>query len=126
MTSASVTAILDREGEQSRAVALLEQSRHRAAAAGSRSPSTTSTQIRVYGGMPILPKRLRLDVQANYDISLGRMLESRTLVTYEHPCFKILAEYRNIRVGSVPSQDYRVALTLRNVGSFLDFTGSLW
>ena len=124
-TSASLTAILSGR-ESNLALSLFSSNPVIVPPPPAGSPSTSSTQIRIYGGMPILPRRLRLDVQANYDISLGRMLESRTLVTFEHACFKILAEYRNIRVGSVPSQDYRIALTLRNVGSFLDFTGSLW
>ncbi|HEX2757594.1 MAG TPA: hypothetical protein VHP60_03745, partial [Thermoanaerobaculia bacterium] len=84
-----------------------------------------SAQLRVSGGMPILPKRLRFDVEANYDLTKGRMLESRSLLTVQGACFKILAEYRDLRTGNVPSRDFRVALTLKNVGSFLDFTGSL-
>jgi hypothetical protein len=46
-------------------------------------------------------------------------------LTLQAACFKILAEYRDLRTGIVPSRDFRVALTLKNVGSFLDFTGSL-
>ncbi|MGZ6989071.1 MAG: hypothetical protein ACXVH0_08940, partial [Thermoanaerobaculia bacterium] len=87
--------------------------------------SGASAQLRVSGGMPILPKRLRFDVEANYDLTTGRMLESRSLLTLQAACFKILAEYRDLRTGDVPSRDFRVALTLKNVGSFLDFTGSL-
>jgi hypothetical protein len=84
-----------------------------------------SAQMRLSGGLPILPKRLRFDVEANYDLTKGRMLESRTLLTVQAACFKILAEFRDLRTGTVPSRDFRVALTLKNVGSFLDFTGSL-
>ena len=84
-----------------------------------------SAQLRFAGGMPIIPKRLRFDVEANYDLSQGRMLESRTLLTLQAACFKILAEYRDLRTGEAPSRDFPVALTLKNVGSFLDFTGSL-
>jgi hypothetical protein len=87
--------------------------------------SDASAQLRVSGGMPILPRRLRFDVEANYDLTKGRMLESRSLLTVQAACFKILAEYRDLRTGDVPSRDFRVALTLKNVGSFLDFTGSL-
>ena len=84
-----------------------------------------STQLRISGGTPLLGKRLRLDAEANYDLSNGKMLESRWLTTYQASCFKILLEYRDLRTGTTPSRDFRVALTLRNVGSFLDFTGSL-
>ena len=53
------------------------------------------------------------------------MLESRSLLTLQASCFRILVEYRDLRTGTTPSRDFRVALTLKNVGSFLDFTGSL-
>ena len=81
----------------------------------------TSTQIRVFGGTPIIPKRLRLDVQWNYDLSLSKPLEFRGLLTVEANCFKVLFEYRDLRLGSVPSRDIRIGLNLKNIGSFLDF-----
>ncbi len=85
----------------------------------------TSTQLRFLGGLPIVPKRLRVDVQGVFDISKSKMLETRGLLTFEGSCFKILAEYREFRAGAVPTRDYRIALNLKNIGSFLDFTGSL-
>jgi len=84
-----------------------------------------SAQLRFGGGLYILPKRLRFDVQGNYDLSQGRMLESRSLLSIEAACFKVLVEYRDLRTGDRPSRDFRLALNLKNVGSFLDFTGSL-
>ena len=85
--------------------------------------SRPSSQLRFGGGAPILPKRLRLDVEANYDVGEGRMLEWRSLLTWEASCFKILGEYRDLRIGAVPTRDYRIGLNLKNIGSFLDFTG---
>jgi LPS-assembly protein len=84
-----------------------------------------STQIRVFGGMPIIPKRLRLDVQWNYDLSLSKPLEFRGLMTVEANCFKVLFEYRDLRLGTIPSRDIRIGLNLKNIGSFLDFPISL-
>lgn len=63
-------------------------------------------------------------MQGNYDISKGKMLETRTLLTYEGSCYKILAEYRDLRIGATPQQDFRIGLNLKNLGSFLDFNGS--
>lgn len=88
-------------------------------------PSAASSQIRFFGGAPILRKLLRLDVSANYDLTNGKMLESRSLLTFQGSCYKILVEYRDIRVGTIPSRDFRIALNLKNIGSFLDFRGSL-
>ena len=88
-------------------------------------PSTSSSQIRFFGGSPVIRRLLRLDLSANYDLTNGKMLESRTLLTFQGSCYKVLFEYRDIRVGTLPSRDFRIALNLKNVGSFLDFTGSL-
>ncbi|MCM3877051.1 MAG: LPS assembly protein LptD [Thermoanaerobaculia bacterium] len=121
VTSASVTAVMS-AAERSLALSLFDS--HPVVLPPGVDPGA-SAQLRISGGVPILPKRLRFDVEANYDLSKGRMLESRTLLTLQAACFKILAEYRDLRTGDVPSRDFRVALTLKNVGSFLDFTGSL-
>ena len=121
VTSASVTAMMSK-AERSLSLSLFDS--HPVIVPAVLDPGA-SAQLRFAGGMPILPKRLRFDVEANYDLSKGRMLESRTLLTLQAACFKILAEYRDLRTGNVPSRDFRVALTLKNVGSFLDFTGSL-
>jgi hypothetical protein len=87
--------------------------------------ATSSAQLRFGGGLPLLHKLLRFDVQGNYDISQSKMLESRYLLTINGSCFRILTEYRDLRITGVPSRDFRIALTLKNIGSFLDFTGSL-
>ncbi len=121
VTAASMTAVLS-GAERTLALSLFDS--HPVVIPASLDPGA-SAQLRVSGGMPILPKRLRFDVEANYDLTKGRMLESRSLLTLQAACFKILAEYRDLRTGVVPSRDFRVALTLKNVGSFLDFTGSL-
>jgi len=121
ITAASVTAVVS-AAERSLSLSLFDS--HPVIVPAELDPGA-SAQIRVSGGMPILPKRLRFDVEANYDLSKGRMLESRTLLTLQAACFKILAEYRDLRTGGAPSRDFRLALTLKNVGSFLDFTGSL-
>ncbi|MFI5182316.1 MAG: LPS-assembly protein LptD [Thermoanaerobaculia bacterium] len=88
-------------------------------------PSSTSSQIRFYGGAPILKNLLRFDVAANYDLTQGKMLESRYLLTFQGSCYKILVEYRDIRIGTIPSRDFRIGLNLKNIGNFLDVRGSL-
>ncbi len=88
-------------------------------------PSASSSQIRFFGGTPVIPRLLRFDLAANYDLTNGKMLESRALLTFLGSCYKVLFEYRDIRIGTVPSRDFRVALSLKNIGSFLDLRGSL-
>ena len=94
-------------------------------APGVKVPSPASSQIRVFGGAPIVKNLLRLDVSANYDLTNGKMLEWRSLLTFQGSCYKILVEYRDIQVGTIPSRDFRIALNLKNIGSFLDVRGSL-
>jgi len=122
ITAASMTAVLSAGADRTLALSLFDS--HPVIIPASSDPGP-SDQLRVSGGLPILPKKLRFDVEANYDLTKGRMLESRSLLTLQAACFKILAEYRDLRTGDFPARDFRVALTLKNVGSFLDFTGSL-
>ncbi|MGZ6970925.1 MAG: LPS-assembly protein LptD, partial [Thermoanaerobaculia bacterium] len=110
ITAASMTAVLS-GAERSLALSLFDS--HPVVIPASLDPGA-SAQLRVSGGVPILPKKLRFDVEANYDLTKGRMLESRSLLTLQAACFKILAEYRDLRTGNVPSRDFRVALTLKN------------
>jgi LPS-assembly protein len=121
MTAAGITAVLS-GGDRSLALSLFDS--HPVIIPAEADPGA-SAQLRISGGTPILPKRLRLDAEANYDLTKGKMLESRWLLTVQASCFRILLEYRDLRTGDTPSRDFRLALTLRNVGSFLDFTGSL-
>ena len=121
VTAASVTAILS-GNDRSLALSLFDS--HPVIIPAEADPGA-SAQLRISGGTPILPRRLRLDVEANYDLTKGKMLESRSLLTLSASCFRILVEYRDLRTGETPSRDFRIALTLKNVGSFLDFTGSL-
>ncbi len=114
VTSTSVSANL---GSSSRS---LRFSYYDSRPVGSVRPST---QLRIGGGTAILPKNLRLDLEANYDVGQGRMLEWRSLLTWEASCFKILGEYRDLRIGAIPTKDFRIGLNLKNIGSFLDFTG---
>ena len=51
--------------------------------------------------------------------------EGRGLLTFEASCFKILAEYRDLRIGTTPSRDVRLGISLKNIGSFLDVPISL-
>src|SRR5207249_1679822 len=101
-TQSSLTASLQ-SGERSLALSLFDSSPVVAPVPeGVEIPSISSAQLRVWGGMPIVPKRVRLDLQVNYDLTEGRMLESRSLLTLEAACFKFLVEFRDLRIGGVP------------------------
>jgi hypothetical protein len=81
-----------------------------------------SAQLRVTGGVPIIPKLLRFDVQASYDLTRGKALETRSLLTVQGSCWKI---WPGATCGwESPATGLPHRPHAQNVGSFLDITGS--
>ena len=84
---------------------------------------TISDQIRFSFGLDILPSRLRLDGQVNYDVENGDIQQQRYFLHYTSQCWSVQLEGREYTRGLVVDRDYRLSLTLKNVGSFLDISG---
>jgi hypothetical protein len=84
---------------------------------------TLSDQIRFSFGLDILPKRLRLDGQVNYDVENGDIQQQRYFLNYLSQCWSVQLEGREYTRGLLVDRDYRLSLTLKNVGSFLDISG---
>ncbi len=84
---------------------------------------TLSDQIRFSFGVDILPKRLRLDGQVNYDVENGDIQQQRYFLNYLSQCWSVTLEGREYTRSLVVDRDYRLSLTLKNVGSFLDISG---
>ena len=84
---------------------------------------TLSDQIRLSVGIEILPKRLHLDGQVNYDVENGDIQQQRYFLNYTSQCWSVRLEGREYTRGLLVDRDYRLALTLKNVGSFLDISG---
>ena len=84
---------------------------------------TTGDQLRFFGDVKILPKRLRLEAQVNYDLNMSMLQQQRYVVHYSGECYGWRIEFRDFRAGDRRDQDYRFSLTLKNVGTFLDLTG---
>jgi LPS-assembly protein len=88
-----------------------------------------SSQVRFHGGMPIIRNRLRADTQINYDVERGELLEQRYIVGFYASCYDIALEYRDFLqfqgIGPQHNKDYQLSVSLKNVGTFLDFRGSL-
>ncbi len=84
---------------------------------------TISDQIRFSFGLDILPSRLRLDGQVNYDVENGEIQQQRYFLHYTSQCWSVQLEGREYTRGLVVDRDYRLSLTLKNVGSFLDISG---
>ena len=94
-----------------------------------------SSQIRIATGNPLWGDKVRGDVQLNWDISEGTLLEQRYLLGYNAACYTIAFEYRDFQeyrtvLDPVPSidvrrtRDYQISISLKNVGTFVDLRGS--
>jgi hypothetical protein len=90
---------------------------------GSTSSARTD-QIRVAAGVD-LSKSFRLDTQLNYDAQQNRLLEDRSLVTFNGSCYVLLLEVRQLRIPPDTRRDYRFVVNLKDVGQLLDVNGSL-
>ena len=86
---------------------------------------TLSDQLRLAAGVAVLPGRLGLRASFDYDLHESQLQEQRYFLNWTADCYAIRLEYREFQVGLVPETDYRVAFTLKNVGTFLDLTGRI-
>ncbi len=90
--------------------------------AGLASPQTD--QIRLAAGVE-LGKKFRLDTQLNYDAQQNKLLEDRSLVTFNGSCYALYLEVRQLRLPPTTRRDYRLVVNLKDVGTLLDMNGSL-
>ncbi|MGE0639587.1 MAG: LPS-assembly protein LptD [Thermoanaerobaculia bacterium] len=86
---------------------------------------TTSDQVRLSFGLDIVPQRLRLDGQINYDIETAEIQQQRYFLNYTSQCWSVRVEAREFTRSQIVERDYRIAITFKNVGTFLDITGGL-
>jgi len=87
-------------------------------------PSPGTDQIRLAAGLD-LTKALRIDTQLNYDARDARLLEDRSLVTFNGSCYAVFLEVRQLRLPPDTRRDYRLVVNLKDVGMLLDVNGSL-
>lgn len=84
---------------------------------------TLSDQARLTADLNLWPDRLRLRADVNYDIEESFLQQQRYAVQYTSQCFSWVVEYRDNRIGTRRDRDYRLTITLKNVGTFLDLAG---
>ncbi|HTQ79158.1 MAG TPA: LPS assembly protein LptD, partial [Thermoanaerobaculia bacterium] len=84
-------------------------------------------QIGLSGSFDIIPKRLHLDAQINFDAVNHLLQQQRYIASWSSQCWGIQFELRDYRAGigalQERTRDYRFSLSLKNVGTFLDLTG---
>jgi LPS-assembly protein len=85
--------------------------------------STLSDQVGVQASLALLPKRLRLDSQFNYDLKNGDLRQGRVFLNWIGSCYDFRFELRELRAEGRADRDYRFAVNLKNVGTFGDLNG---
>lgn len=90
-----------------------------------RAGTTTSDQLRLFGKLDLLPKRLSLEATVSYDIEDSELLQQRYFLKWQAQCYSWHLELRESKLGDNEETDLRFALTLKNVGTFLDLNESL-
>ncbi len=83
---------------------------------------TLSDQIGLTAALG-LGRRLRLQGQINWDLEQEQLQQQRLVVGYSGSCYSLRLELREFRAVDRRDRDYRFAITLKNVGTFLDLTG---
>jgi lipopolysaccharide assembly outer membrane protein LptD (OstA) len=88
----------------------------------------TSEQIRVFGKLSILPRRLSLDGEISYDTLTREFRHQRYFLNWTSQCYTWQLELRESLRGTgdnaIKDRDVLFALTLKNVGTFLDLNQS--
>ena len=84
---------------------------------------TIGDSIRFNTGLWALPKKLRLDAQLNYDVATQELQQQRYAATWSSQCWGLRFELRDFNAANQRNRDYRLSVSLKNVGTFLDLTG---
>ena len=61
----------------------------------------------------------------NYDAQQSKLLEDRSLLTFNGSCYALFLEVRQLRLPPETRRDYRFVVNLKDVGQLLDVNGSL-
>jgi LPS-assembly protein len=85
--------------------------------------NTTGNQLRLFAGLAIWPDHFRVDAQINYDFVTDLLQSQRYIFQYFSQCFGFRLELREFRTTARRDRDFRFAVTLKNIGTFLDLTG---
>ncbi|HLF57013.1 MAG TPA: LPS assembly protein LptD, partial [Thermoanaerobaculia bacterium] len=84
---------------------------------------TQSDQARVGVDFALVPKRLSLGGQVNYNLLTSEVLQQIYRLSYHSQCWSVVVEAREQTTASYQTRDYRFLLDLKNVGTFLDLHG---
>lgn len=89
------------------------------------SEKAVSSQTRLYGALAPTSGRWRFEAQAAYDIHNQLLMEQRFTFRWRGSCWTAYAEFRDYRIEPYKTRDYRIAIDLTGLGTFLDIHGGL-
>ena len=81
-----------------------------------------SDQVRFFGGFDVLPNRLRLESQINYDLEQSLLQQQSYVLSYSGQCYAVRLEMRDFESLNREDTEYFFTLSLKNVGTFLPLT----
>lgn len=84
---------------------------------------TVNNQVRLYATLALIPNKLRWQTEINYDFEQSLLQQQRHIFDYTGSCYGLRFEVRDFQAGQIQDTDFRFAVTLKNVGTFLDITG---
>ncbi|TNF75367.1 MAG: LPS-assembly protein LptD [Acidobacteria bacterium] len=84
---------------------------------------TRGNQLRFLAGLQLWPNRVRLDSQLNYDFVTQVLQSQRYVMSITAQCFGIRLEYQELDLVGNDDRRFRFALSLKNIGTFIDLTG---
>lgn len=89
------------------------------------SGEKTTDQARLYLNLFVVPRRLMLKSQLNYDIQQSLLQQQSYTLTYIGDCYALQLEYYNLDFANRQFEEVRLSISLKNVGTFLDLRSAL-
>jgi LPS-assembly protein len=82
--------------------------------------STRSHQARVFTSLTLIKNHLRMENQINLDLLTGLVQQHRHIFYYTSQCYGLRFEFREFKTTTRRDRDIRFAVSLKNIGTFLD------
>jgi hypothetical protein len=81
------------------------------------------SSVRSAGRLELLPERLALDLQADWDFVTGKMVHSAGRLRYDVQCCGFMVELIRYDYNQRAEQQFRFSIELANIGAFGNFNG---
>lgn len=82
--------------------------------------TTRNHQTRIFTDLTLIRNHLRMQNQVNVDFVTGLVQQHRHIFYYTAQCWGMRFEFRELKTTTRRDRDFRVAISLKNIGTFLD------